>query len=63
MFVPRHPETMASAAQLNDAEAALDVPRLVESTLAASVLETIGADFPPRADAASGTAAATENSG
>jgi len=45
MFVPRHPETMASAAQLENAEVSLDVPRLVQEAAAGTVHETIEPDF------------------
>ncbi|MFH1572979.1 MAG: tRNA uracil 4-sulfurtransferase ThiI [Acidobacteriota bacterium] len=45
MFVPRHPETMASIARLEEAERALDIPRLVESALSATVHETVAPDF------------------
>jgi thiamine biosynthesis protein ThiI len=45
MFVPRHPETMASIPQVEKAEACLDVPRLVGITLAAATRESIPADF------------------
>ncbi len=41
MFVPRHPETMSSTKQAQDAEAALDVPRLVRSAAAAATHEVI----------------------
>jgi thiamine biosynthesis protein ThiI len=45
MFVPKHPETMASIAQLDQAESALDVPRLVDSAVSAVSREAILADF------------------
>ncbi len=45
MFVPRHPETMARLEQVEQAEAALDVGRLVEAALAGSSRETVEADF------------------
>jgi thiamine biosynthesis protein ThiI len=41
MFVPRHPETMASMEQVEQAERALEVERLVNSALAATARETI----------------------
>jgi thiamine biosynthesis protein ThiI len=41
MFVPRHPETMASLRQVEQAESALDVHRLVNSALAAAEKVTI----------------------
>ncbi len=41
MFVPRHPETMSSIEQAERAEAALDIPRLLQSALAAATHETI----------------------
>jgi thiamine biosynthesis protein ThiI len=41
MFVPRHPETMASMERVEEAESALDVERLVTSALAAAARETI----------------------
>jgi len=45
MFVPRHPETMSSIAQLDQAESALDVPRLVDSAVSEVSREAILADF------------------
>ena len=45
MFVPRHPETMASIAQLDQAESALDVTRLVDTAVAAVWREAILADY------------------
>lgn len=45
LFVPKHPETYSSPAQVESAEAALDVPRLVQSALEATAAETIAADF------------------
>ena len=45
MFVPRHPEIMAGIDQLERAEGALDVPRLVDAALAATADETIMPDF------------------
>jgi thiamine biosynthesis protein ThiI len=45
MFVPRHPETMASIPQVEKAEAGLDVPRLVNAALAAATRENVPADF------------------
>jgi thiamine biosynthesis protein ThiI len=40
LFVPKHPETRASAAALLAAESRLDVGRLVESGLAGATAET-----------------------
>jgi thiamine biosynthesis protein ThiI len=45
LFVPRHPETMSRPEQVERAEAGLDLPRLIESALAAATRETIVADF------------------
>jgi len=45
MFVPRHPETSASAARLEQAEANLDVKRLAASALSASQHEAIAPDL------------------
>jgi thiamine biosynthesis protein ThiI len=45
MFVPRHPETMARLEQLENAETALETPRLVESALGAATRELIGPDY------------------
>jgi thiamine biosynthesis protein ThiI len=45
MFVPRHPETMASIEAVERAEGALDVARLVESALQGAVAETIHPDY------------------
>jgi len=40
LFVPKHPETRATAPQLARAESGLDVVRLVETAVAAAVAET-----------------------
>jgi thiamine biosynthesis protein ThiI len=45
LFVPRHPETMARVERIDEAEAALDVPRLVAAALEQATRETIPADF------------------
>jgi thiamine biosynthesis protein ThiI len=45
LFVPRHPETMARADQIDRAESLLDVARLVEDALRLTSHETISADF------------------
>ncbi len=45
LFVPRHPETMARAEQVEQAEAALETERLVAEALAAATREEIRADF------------------
>jgi len=45
MFVPRHPATMATAEQLQEAERALDVTGLVSATLQSAARERIPADF------------------
>ena len=47
LFVPKHPETMGRPEQLDQAEAALDVPRLVEAALAALTRETVLPEFAP----------------
>jgi tRNA uracil 4-sulfurtransferase len=41
MFVPKHPETSSSVEQVERAEGALDVPRLVKAAMAAANHETI----------------------
>jgi len=45
LFVPKHPETMGRPEQLDEAERALDVPRLVEAALAMLTRENMSADF------------------
>jgi tRNA uracil 4-sulfurtransferase len=45
LFVPRHPETMSNLERAEQAELHLDIPRLIESALAAATRETIAADF------------------
>jgi thiamine biosynthesis protein ThiI len=45
LFVPRHPETRATAAAIEAAEARLEVARLVEAGVAGAVAETFR--FPP----------------
>ncbi|NWG12780.1 MAG: tRNA 4-thiouridine(8) synthase ThiI [Acidobacteria bacterium] len=45
MFVPKHPEIMARTDQVEKAESALDVTRLVHSCLDAAVKETIRPGF------------------
>ena len=45
MFVPRHPETMASIEQVERAESALDVNRLVDLALRGESREAIVPDF------------------
>jgi thiamine biosynthesis protein ThiI len=45
MFVPRHPETMASIDAAEKAEGALDVPRMVESAIQGALAETIRPDY------------------
>ncbi len=45
MFVPKHPETMARIDQVEQAESALDVHRLVKSSLQAAVAETVKPGF------------------
>ena len=45
MFIPRHPETMARIEAVEHAEAALDVPGLVQSALLGTTQETISPDF------------------
>ena len=45
LFVPKHPETMSNPAQVESAESGLDVPRLVQSALAATTREVIPPDF------------------
>jgi thiamine biosynthesis protein ThiI len=48
VFVPRHPETMATSEQVEAAEAALDVDRLVQAALESTSREWIQPDFTPR---------------
>ncbi len=45
MFVPRHPETMAHLDQIDEAEKALEVTRLVRSALEAALHEQIPSDY------------------
>ncbi len=45
LFVPRHPETMSSAEQLENAESAFDIQRLVECAIAAETREIITPSF------------------
>jgi thiamine biosynthesis protein ThiI len=45
MFVPRHPETMARPEQVNEAEAGLDIARLVGSAVSETVRETAFPDY------------------
>ena len=47
MFVPRHPETMASVEEAERAEGSLEVSRLVESALDAGIREVIAPDYCP----------------
>jgi thiamine biosynthesis protein ThiI len=47
MFVPRHPETMARPEQVEQAEAGLEISRLVTSSLSAAAIETLPPDFSP----------------
>jgi thiamine biosynthesis protein ThiI len=45
LFVPRHPETGATADQVARAESLLDLPRLIDAALAATTRELIAPDF------------------
>jgi thiamine biosynthesis protein ThiI len=45
LFVPKHPETMARLAEVEAVEKGLEVARLVETAVAATVRETVDADF------------------
>ncbi len=45
MFVPRHPETMGTIEQMQQAEASLDLPRLIESALRDTTRETLSPDY------------------
>jgi thiamine biosynthesis protein ThiI len=47
LFVPKHPATMGKPEQLEAAEKALDVPRLVDAALAGATREIVSADFTP----------------
>ncbi len=49
LFVPKHPETMARPEQVEQAEAGLEVSRLVGSCLSAATHETLPPDFSPAA--------------
>jgi len=49
IFVPRHPETMSTAEQIEAAESRLECNRLVDSALALTTLEVIAPDFQPAA--------------
>jgi thiamine biosynthesis protein ThiI len=50
LFVPRHPETMSNLDQAERAESSLDIPRLIESSLAGATREAIFPDFSPTSD-------------
>jgi len=45
MFVPKHPETMARPEQVEQAEAGLEVSRLVNASLSGATRETLPQDF------------------
>jgi thiamine biosynthesis protein ThiI len=45
LFIPRHPETMATIEQAEKAEQALDITGLVESCLQSATQENIGPNF------------------
>jgi thiamine biosynthesis protein ThiI len=45
LFVPRHPETMSKIEQVERAEEALDLPRLVQTALAGASSESIPPNF------------------
>lgn len=45
MFVPRHPETMGKPEQLHQAEAALEIARLVDAAIHGATHEIIAPDF------------------
>ncbi len=47
MFVPKHPETMATIEQVERAESALDSSRLISTAYSAATREVISADFLP----------------
>jgi thiamine biosynthesis protein ThiI len=47
MFVPRHPETMARPEQVDQAEAGLEISRLVNGSFSAAAIETLPPDFSP----------------
>jgi thiamine biosynthesis protein ThiI len=49
LFVPAHPGTRLSRAEVADMEARLDIPALVRAGLEAATMETF--DFPPGAGA------------
>lgn len=53
LFIPRHPETMSSLKQVEQAEANLDIPRLIQISLANASRELISADFSEKAQEAS----------
>lgn len=45
LFIPRHPETMSNLEQAERAESSLDIPRLIETSLAGTTREVISPDF------------------
>jgi tRNA uracil 4-sulfurtransferase len=45
LFVPKHPETMCTLDQAENAERALDAPRLIQSALSTATRETVAPDF------------------
>jgi tRNA uracil 4-sulfurtransferase len=45
LFIPKHPETMSGIEQAERAEEALDVPRLVQESMAGTLRETIPHDL------------------
>ncbi len=47
LFIPAHPETMSSVPQAEKAEAALNVPLLVQTAIAQATKEIIGPDYQP----------------
>jgi tRNA uracil 4-sulfurtransferase len=47
LFIPPHPETMSSVAQAERAEAAMDVPQLVQNALSSVSREIILPDYSP----------------
>lgn len=45
LFVPRHPETMSNIEQVEQAERALDIPKLIQTAMSGATRESILPDF------------------
>jgi tRNA uracil 4-sulfurtransferase len=46
LFIPRHPETMSNLENVDRAETALDIPRLIQNALDGATREMVRPDFP-----------------